>query len=387
VQCLYCDKELKPFRGFFDEDFCCGEHREKYFSSFRKALTGFGGLVSQTAAPERPAASTPAPDPRIADFQPIPVLALVSAAAPYRHQPERLAVCHAVELPGREIAWSAALDSEERPADLAAPCEGRFAILEPAPAPNSASPRLVAEWGSESAALSLECAGPAGTGEGDSVSGYYSLWMFDEPMSLAPAQLSIPSFGVSAQAPALATTPADEYAELTLFCEDLRSAPVMHSEIAPVHETQLPVYTPASEMLQGDEQEEPEPDSTEPYWGELYSDPEPVGVELGSALSVAPEMAWSSVPVDRPVLAPANVPAMMPPSLELASTRSANLPALTSAVGPQPDLAPQLAAGFVDSDAADSSAVPHSHEPLRLSFGNLVKIKNWRLRITFAKPA
>jgi hypothetical protein len=78
---------------------------------------------------------------------------------------------------------------------------------------------------------------------------------------------------------------------------------------------------------------------------------------------------------------------MMPPSLELASARSANVPALSSAVEPQPDLAPELATEFVDGDAADSSAVPHSHEPLRLSFGNLVKIKNWRLRITFAKPA
>ena len=387
MQCLYCDSELKPFRGFFDEDFCSREHREKYFTSFRKALTGFGGLASQAAAPEPTAPSTPARDPRIADFLLIPILPIVSDAAGHGHPPELLAVCPGVEIPNRKISWSAALDSEERPADLAAPSEGTFAILEPAPAPHDSSPHLAAELGSESIALSLETAGPADPGENESIPACYSLWMFDEPVSLAPAQLSIPSFAASVYVPALAPTPADEYAELTLFCEELRSAPVMNSDIEPVYETQIPAFTPACEMLQGDEQQEPVPDSTEPYWGELYSDPEPAGVEYGSALSVAPEMAWNSVPVDRPVLAQGNMPAMMPPNLELASARSANVPALSSAVEPQPNLAPELAADFVDGDAVNSSAVPHSHEPLRLSFGNLVKIKNWRLRITFAKPA
>ncbi len=39
MQCLYCETELKPLRGLFDEDFCCKEHREKYFASFRKGIT------------------------------------------------------------------------------------------------------------------------------------------------------------------------------------------------------------------------------------------------------------------------------------------------------------------------------------------------------------
>ena len=38
MQCLYCETELRALRGFFDEDFCCREHREKYFSSFRKSF-------------------------------------------------------------------------------------------------------------------------------------------------------------------------------------------------------------------------------------------------------------------------------------------------------------------------------------------------------------
>ena len=183
VPCLYCDKELKPFRGFFDEDFCSREHREKYFSSFRKALTGFGGLASQPTAPERPAPSTAVPDPRIADFLPIQILPLVAQAARYGHHPESLSAWSEVEIPSRELAWSVTLDSEERPADLTAACQGTFAILEPAPAPHDSSPSLSAELGSESIALSLETAGPAEPGENDSVPGCYSLWMFDEPMS------------------------------------------------------------------------------------------------------------------------------------------------------------------------------------------------------------
>src|SRR5438046_7430100 len=45
VECLYCETELKPFRRLFDEDFCCREHRDKYFSSFRKGLNRLPELL------------------------------------------------------------------------------------------------------------------------------------------------------------------------------------------------------------------------------------------------------------------------------------------------------------------------------------------------------
>jgi hypothetical protein len=257
-----------------------------------------------------------------------------------------LTVSQEVEIPNSEIAWSAVLEFEERPADLTAPSAGTLGILEPAP----------------------PCT-PA---------------MFDEPISPAPAQLSITPVAVSAGTLALAPTSAHEYAELPLFCEEVRSAPVPCSEIAPVHETQIPAFSPASDTLQGDDKQAT--DATEPYWGELYSDPEPAG-DFGSSLAVAPEMSWTSVPVDRPVLAQGNLPVLMAPSLELASSRSGNVSPLSPAVELQPQLAPERATDFVDSDAVDSAAAPRSHEPLKLTFGNLVKIKNWRLRITFAKPA
>src|SRR6266478_6056465 len=54
LQCLYCDSELKPFRGLFDEDFCCRDHRDKYFSSFRKSLNRLPALLTPVAGPEQP---------------------------------------------------------------------------------------------------------------------------------------------------------------------------------------------------------------------------------------------------------------------------------------------------------------------------------------------
>jgi len=337
VQCLYCDADLKPFRGFFDEDFCCREHREKYSSSFRKALTGFGDLREPVEKTAEPARTASAPDPRTAGFQPIRVLPLDHEAGRDGHQPELLTVSQEVEIPNSEIAWSAVLEFEERPADLIAPSEGVFETLEPAPSVHDLSPQL-------------------------------------------------PSFPVSAGTTALAPTSAGEYAPLTLFCEQLQSTPVPCSEIAPAHEARIPAFSPGSELLQGDDQQHAD-DEMEPYWGELYSDPAPAGAGLGSSLAVAPEMALSSVPVDRPIRGQGNLPVMMPPTLELSSARSGDAPALSSTVELQPQLAPERATDFVDGDAVDSTAAPRSHEPLKLTFANLVKIKNWRLRITFAKPA
>ena len=120
--CLYCDTELKPFRGLFDEDFCSREHREKYLSSFRKALTGFGGQlepVEKTSEPPLSVPAAPAPDPRTAGFQPIQVFPLNHEAGRDGHPPELLTVSQEVEIPNSEIAWSAVLEFEERPADLA----------------------------------------------------------------------------------------------------------------------------------------------------------------------------------------------------------------------------------------------------------------------------
>jgi hypothetical protein len=97
----------------------------------------------------------------------------------------------------------------------------------------------------------------------------------------------------------------------------------------------------------------------------------------------------SSAPVDRPALLPACAAQMMPPALALSSARSsATAPlSLASTIEGQPNLSPEHMADIPQSPAANQTAEPHAHAPLRHLFGSSVRIKNWRLRITFAKPA
>lgn len=375
--CLYCETELKPFRGFFDEDFCCRDHREKYFSSVRKALTDFGVVEQPTQARVRSA-----PDPRVADFLLIAISPFTAGVSQHCWAPVALSVRHELEFPSCEIAWSVALGTEERPADLTAPLQHTVAALEPAPSPLDVdSPGLTAEL--QSTSPFFETAGPA---IGHSATpGFQAHWNHAEPLFPEPVRLSVPSFAECGETTGLPA--CEEFAECTLFCEEPASAPVASSEIAVPQETSIPAFTPAGETIPGEEEHDPETGPAEPYWGELYTDPAPASNEYGSALALAPEivpvMVLSSASHDRPVLVPSPSSEMMPHNLELAPARPVNVPA----VAPQPGIAAELAPAIADSDAADSAAEPHSHEPMRLTFGNLVRIKSWRLRITFAKPA
>jgi hypothetical protein len=377
VLCLYCETELKPFRGFFDEDFCCRDHREKYFSSVRKALTDFG-VVEQPTRSQAKSGS----DPRVAEFLPIMISPPATAVSQHGWKPEALSVRHEVEFPSREIAWSAALETEERPADLTAPLDHTVEALEPAPSPLDVDgPGVTAEL--QASSPFFETAGPAI--ENGAASGFQPHLSYAGPFAPSRVQFSVPSFDASAETRGL--PPCEEFGECTLFCEGLASAPLASGEIAVPQETSIPAFTPAGETIPGEEEHDPETGPAEPYWGELYTEPAPPGTEYGSALALAPEivpvMVLSSASHDRPVLVPSLSSEMMAHNLELAPARPVNVPAIT----PQPGVAAELAPAIADSDAADSAAEPHSHEPLRLTFGNLVRIKSWRLRITFAKPA
>jgi hypothetical protein len=79
---------------------------------------------------------------------------------------------------------------------------------------------------------------------------------------------------------------------------------------------------------------------------------------------------------------------MMPPALAFSSAASPlSAPGLASTIEGQPSLAPELMADIPQSPAANQPAQPRALAPLRQLFGSSVRIKNWRLRITFAKPA
>lgn len=385
--CLYCETELNPFRGLFDEDFCCREHREKYFSRFRKALTDFGSLEKparvQPAAPPQEEVLAPSSDPAMPGFRSLPVAPAVAGSPANAWQPEWVAARHPVEILNPEMAWTAVLEFEERPADVAWPADLAASRFEPAPSSLPVPvPRVTAEF--QTSNPKLEMAGPA-AGQ-DTASGYRTPWGYAEPVDFAPDRCSLLPFSAPTGTPVLPAI--EEFAESTVFCQQIAGEPIIAGEIIQPQQTSLPVFTPVCDSMHADEEQEPTGDPLEPYWGELYREPAPGGAEVGSTLAMAqeivPVMMISSAHHDRPVLVP--IAPALPHSLEIAPARPVSVPPL-SAVVPPPAVAPELAAVIADSDAADSAAEPRSHEPMRLTFGNLVRIRNWRLRITFAKPA
>jgi hypothetical protein len=82
---------------------------------------------------------------------------------------------------------------------------------------------------------------------------------------------------------------------------------------------------------------------------------------------------------------------MMPPAFGIASARPVaapaqfNVPSLSLNASTQRETIADIY--MPHQTAANPAAQPHAHEPLRPTFGTSVRIKNWRLRINFAKPA
>jgi len=457
VECLYCETELKPFRGLFDEDFCCREHRDKYFSSFRKALNRLPGLdiplavptpvslamgetcepaffanspkvpagtvepsytellaateelVEQVTPPvEIPAETVELPvplaaiaaeepvtglvsdvvyketpaDPPAADFLHLAVAAMAGAQSARNTSLDTLPASYAIELPGGDMTWAVALEMEERPAELLEPSQAAAATaFLPMPAPlelSAENPAITQTVAMLPEAALPEAADPAAHSQYLGACGHNSLWNYTDPLTPAPVPLTVAAF--CPQADGAAWLPTAEFAELTLAPLPLASSPVPVPDIQLVHAFCAPVFTPSSEtMLGGDECQQDERDAH----GETPAADSPAPPEIAAAL------VMNSMPVDRPALLPTCAAEMMPPALALSSARS-SAPAplsLASTIEGQPHLAPELMADIPQSPAANQAAEPHAHAPLRHLFGSSVRIKNWRLRITFAKPA
>jgi hypothetical protein len=155
-------------------------------------------------------------------------------------------------------------------------------------------------------------------------------------------------------------------AEIELLCGQLESAAVAAPEIALAHECHVPLFMASRESMQLDEAD-----------ADAMAVPE-----------LAPALAMSSSPVGHTSSQTANSPVMIRPALGLSSPGSPaqlSVPALSSRTDAQPSLAPE--SGIPDGQAANPAASPRSHEAVRPTFWSSVRIKNWRLRITFAKPA
>jgi len=465
VQCLYCETQLKPFRGLFDEDFCCREHRDKYFSSFRKSLNRLPELLeippvaptAQSVSPamfatEEPVFSTdsaaipagtvelpytealaatddmvevdlveeyllekqatppvdvPAEtlepawplaaitaeesssavvsyvpyletlaDPPVADFLHLAVAAIAGAQSARGSSFDALPASYAIEVPGGEMAWPALLEMEQRPAELLeVPQMAAATAFVPMPTPLELSAERPAI--TQSAAMLPEATLPDAA-ESDAhaqylgVCGHKSPWNYADPLTPAPVALSLASFCPAADG--AAWLPTAEFAELSLACLPPTSSPISVPEMELVHVFYPPVLTPRQTMLPDEEGDEM------------------IAGDSSAPAEIAPARAMNSAPVDRPALLPTCAAEMMPPALEFSSAHSSapvqmSAPGLASTFEGQPNLAPELMADIPQTPAANQAAKPHAHAPLRHLFGSSVRIKNWRLRITFAKPA
>jgi hypothetical protein len=315
VQCLYCEEELKAFRGLFDEDFCCREHRDKYIASFRKSLTR---LPADLAEPD------PEPGTRLADFREIEIRPAPVPAAHRTPEAKTLVASGAVEIPASKPGACGSLAAEERPAALV---------------------EMVHSAARASSAVPL-----------------------DQPAARPVGPRFEPAYDGSA------LLPTTEFAESALECRQLQSAPVAASEVAARHAFEFPLFQPSQGAMQLDPEPEPAAD--------------PVTIDAGelSAQSTAAGAGPASLSVPAPADCPqpfaacaSGAPAGQPAQI--------SVPALASGIGAQPGLAPEMVSGISHEQAANSVAAPHTHGALRPSFWSSVRIKNWKLRITFAKPA
>ena len=414
VQCLYCEADLKSIRGLFDEDFCCRDHREKYFASFRKAISRLP--VFETPAPSEPSpaaeASSVTPreipaeaapcasepdDPPIAEFLEIPVTLYSVESAPRSAREEVFSASRLLETPDWQTDWGMSLEGEEGFYDPSEPAPG---IVPPAgvadPVEFTISRADVLELDASADAV-LEAVELEAWSEFYASAGEMAAKDLG-PLACLAIGLALPSLTLASEPTVL---PEGEASELRLKARHLISAPVMLSELPLEFGTCLPRFAASAEPLQSEAELESIPDQNEPEsipdqmafpWSREDADAGPAPAGEGSTRpqepEIAPAIVLASAPVDSASSSPSNLSQAIPPAFELASEPAGDsagplsaptLPAVDAEPGIEPEPAPD--------QAANPPAAPRSHEPLRPSFGSSVRIKNWRLKITFAKPA
>jgi hypothetical protein len=483
VQCLYCETELKPLRGLFDEDFCCKDHREKYFSSFRKGITLLPVLDLPPLEPtqetnlediDTDVMADPEPERRIEVVEetvelPEPAIAMAAEEAPklqpemvmavaqeqpdeqYEPEPVRetprplreilakalepvaveepveavasveadlvedaaeeavvtplsadflhlhiapsgaadcyfmveensFSACNGPAIPDVEVFCDAAFDPEEClahlvvPADMAAGASGRAATPEPPPA-TALSPSFGA-WDYATPSMPALETGELIEDVEIFVPGAASREMlrftFGQPLGLPPASLSVPAF--EATMAEVAQPAIAELAGFEINSIQIESGPLMFSDMAPVLEIHSPLFQVSAAAMQLDEELKR---AIEPPKKEAARLAEPE-IARPAAMSAAPASHAVSGATFQPTVpaAPArpeaqlNVPAM-------SSKTDAAIPGVASEAVPDP---PRGA-------VAEQPPSAHSSEPVQPAIQNSVRIKNWRLKITFAKPA
>lgn len=476
MQCLYCETELKPLRGLFDEDFCCKDHREKYFASFRKGITllpvldlpplkstqetnleqsdtdamadpvaerrlevvgeaaevpepaitmvaeeqpepqGMVLAVAEEETEPEPVRETPRPlleilakalEPVAVEERPEAVASVEAAleedvreagvatplAADFLHlhiaptgaedcyfmvEENSFSACNGPAIPDVEVFCDAAFDPEEClahlvvPADMAAGASARASSPEAPPA-MTLSPSFSA-WDYAVASQPALEVGELIEDVEIFVPGAASREMLrfagGEALALPPESLSVPSFQAvmadTAQ-PAVAGPAGFE-----IECQQIDSGPLMFFDMAPVLEIHNPVFQVSAVAMELDE--------------ELKRAAEPPKKEAARLAEpeIARPAAMSAAPVSHAVSS-ASFQAPIPTAPPRPETQL-SVPAMSSKTEAVPSLASEAVPDPPRGAAAEQPSA-HSSDPVQPAIQNSVRIKNWRLKITFAKPA
>jgi hypothetical protein len=474
VQCLYCETELKPLRGLFDEDFCCKEHREKYFSSFRKGITLLPVLNLPPLAPTREtnleetdtdARADLVPERRFETEQepvalPEPVMAMVAeeepqlepetilAVAEEEHEiepapqpvieiaaktPELPAVeepvvavaaveaaldedvaeealvtpltadflhlhvapsgaadcyfmvdensfsaCNGPAIPDVEVFCDAAFDPQENlahlltPADMAAGASGRAATPEAQPA-IALSRTFGARHHAAPSVPALESADLIEDVEmfvAGGVSREMARFAGSQPLAFAPAPVTVPAFQrlmADGAQPHVAKAVA-----LDVACQQIESAALMFSDMGPALEIHSPVFQVSAAAMQLDEELK-----------RAVEVPKQEAVRLAEP-EIARPAVMSAAPVSHSVSAAAfqpTMPSAVRPEAQL------SVPAMSSKTDAVPGVASEAVPDPPRGAVAEQPPSAHSSDPMQPAIQSSVRIKNWRLKITFAKPA
>jgi len=301
------------------------------------------------------------------------VAAMACVQRPRSNSLDDLPLSYAIEFPAGMMTCAPSLELEQRPADLLDPPETAAATaFVPMPTP--------LELSAESPALMAAAPGLPESAESTThpvhqgACGYASLWNHADPVNTAPLALSLMSFPSAEDGSAW--MPSAEFAEVALSCHPLASSPIAAPGMPLLHELHAPEFTPSAGPALADEER-----------NEIYADAD-LPADSPAPSEIAPALVMHSAPLDSPAFMPARAAQMMPPALAFSSAASPlSAPGLASTIEGQPTLAPELMAEIPQSPAANQPAQPRALAPLRQLFGSSVRIKNWRLRITFAKPA
>lgn len=480
MQCLYCETELKPLRGLFDEDFCCKEHREKYFSSFRKGITllpvldlpplkltqetnleDTGTDALADPVPERRIeAAVELPEPAIAmvaeevpHLQPEMVMAVAQEQADEQREPEppretsrplleilakalepvaveervealasveaaleedpvqeavvtplsadflhlhiapsgaadcyfmveenSFSACNGPAIPDVEVFCDAAFDPEEYlahllvPADMASGASGRAAAPEP-PAPTALSPTF-ADWDYATPSVPALETGELIEDVEMFVPGAASREMLrfagGQPLAMPPASLSVPAFrGITADTaqPAVAEAVGFEIDSM-----QIESAPLMFWDMSPELAIHSPAFHVSAVAMQLDEELKR---AIEPPKKEAVRMAEP---------EIARPAAMSAAPVSHAVSGASFQPTI--PTSPARPEAQLSVPAMSSKTdAAAPSVASEAVPDPPRGATAEQPPSAHSSEPVPPAIQNSVRIKNWRLKITFAKPA